>query len=79
MDENSSVPFVVNHKPELDVSLYLGSRETTQHKLLGVKFQWMIELSKVNMITEVDNVASFLAMLREVHIDNMYHILAYLR
>ena len=39
----------------------------------------MIELGRVDMITDVNTMAGFLAMPSEGHLNNMFHMFAYLQ
>jgi len=45
---------------------------------MGV-LQWMIELGRIDMITEVNTMASYVAMPREGHLENIFHMFAYLK
>ena len=77
--KRASTPFAPNYKPELDMSPELGPKEATYYQSLVGVLQWMIELSRANMITEVDTMAGLLAIPREGHLDNVFHMFAYLK
>ena len=77
--KRASESFAPNYKPELDMSLELGPREATYYQSLVVVLQWMVELGRVDMITEVNTMAGFLAMPRKGYLDNVFHIFAYLK
>ena len=39
----------------------------------------MVELGRIDMITEFSMMASFLALPREGHLENIFHVFAYLK
>ena len=77
--KRASALFAPNYKPELDMSSELGPKQVTYYQSLVGVLQWMIELGRVDMITEVNTMAGFLAMPREGHLDNVFHMFAYLK
>ena len=48
------------------------------HYLIGV-LRWIVELGRVDINTEVSMLSSHLDIPRSVHIDAVFHILAYLK
>ncbi len=48
------------------------------HKLVGI-LQWIVELGQVNINVEVSMMSSHLALPREGHLKELYHIFAYLK
>ena len=50
----------------------------TYQGYMGV-FRWMIELGRMDIITEVSQLSSFQAMPREGHLEACYHIFAFLK
>ena len=67
------------YEAELDTSEELEAREASfyQH-LIGV-LHWIVELGRVNVITEVSQLASYLANPRDGHLDAALHLYSYLR
>ena len=45
---------------------------------IGV-LHWMVEIGRVDIITEVSTLASQMVMPREVHMDAVFHVFAYLK
>ncbi|KAI2491971.1 Reverse transcriptase (RNA-dependent DNA polymerase) [Fragilaria crotonensis] len=71
-------PFPLNYAPELDVTPMLdASRSTFYQSQIGV-LRWCVELSRVDIITEVSELASYLAMPQEGHLEAVFHLFAYL-
>ena len=72
-------PFPANWYPELDDSEVLDANGmATYHSHIGV-LRWMVELGRVDIITEVSTLASFSAMPRQGHLDAIWHMYAYLK
>ena len=49
-----------------------------RHTLIGV-LRWIVELGRVDIDVEVSMMSSHLALLREGHLKELYHIFAYLK
>jgi len=72
-------PFPTNYYAELDTSEVLDAAGmSTYHSQIGV-LRWMVELGRIDIITEVSTLASFSAMPRQGHLDAVWHIYAYLK
>ena len=71
-------PFPVDYKPELDTSDPLNPECSSfyQH-LIGV-MHWMVELSRVDIATEISLLSSHLAYPREGHLEAALHVMGYL-
>ena len=67
------------YEPELDLSAELNAKEMNfyQH-LIGV-LHWTVELGRVDIITEVSMLASYLANPRDGHLDAALHLYSYLK
>ena len=48
------------------------------HNFIGV-LQWIVELGRIDIDVEVCMMSSHLALPREVHLEELYHIVAYLK
>ncbi len=65
--------------PEIDVSPELGEKDASHfHSLIGV-LQWIVELGRVNLDVKVYLMSLHLALSREGHLKEIYHIFAYLK
>ena len=72
-------PFAIGYSPELDDSPELDpSLSSYYQSQIGI-LRWMVELGRVDMMTEVSMLASHLAMPREGHLEAIFHIYAYLK
>ncbi len=79
LKKRASAPFIPGYKPELDLSPELDSTQAQYYQSLMGVLQWMVELGRIDMITEVNIMASYVAMPREGHLDNIFHMFAYLK
>jgi len=72
-------PWPTGYEPELDASEELNAKDANfyQH-LIGV-LHWTVELGRVDMITEVSTLASYLANPRDGHLDAALHLYGYLK
>lgn len=62
----------------MDVSPELNAEQASfYHTQIGV-LRWMVELGRIDMITEVSALSSHLALPREGHLDALLHVFAYL-
>ena len=77
--KRASAPFPVGYKPELDVSPYCGPKDANYYQTLIGVLQWMVELGRIDMITEVNAMAAHMSMPREGHLECLLHTFAYLK
>ena len=72
-------PWPSGYEPELDASEELNTKDSTfyQH-LIGV-LHWIVEVGRVDVITEVSMLASYLANPRDGHLDAALHLYSYLK
>ncbi len=70
-------PFPTKYEPVIDVSSELDpDLASFFHSLIGIMY-WMVELSGIDIATEVSLLSSHSALLCESHIDTTLHIIAY--
>jgi hypothetical protein len=71
-------PFHVDYDPSTDISDILDPECSSfyQH-LIGV-MRWMAELGRIDVATKVFMLSSYLACLREGHLENALHVMGYL-
>ena len=79
MPKRAATPFKGGYQPELDVSEELNVEDATYFQSQIGIMRWACELGRIDLITEVSLLASHLALLREGHIEAVYHIFAHLR
>ena len=72
-------PFKNNYRPEIDMTEELEEDEASYyHSLIGV-LRWIVELGRVDINTEVSMLSSHLALPRIGHLEQLFHIFAYLK
>ena len=72
-------PFAIGYSPELDDSPELDPSLSSYYQSQIGTLRWMVELGRIDMMTEVSMLASHLAMPREGHLEAIFHIYAYLK
>ena len=72
-------PFDSNYHPELDVTEELDDVGVAKFQGYIGTFRWMIELGRLDILTEVSQLSSFQAMPWKGHLEACYSIFAYLR
>ena len=75
----ASTPLSSNYRPELDVSDVLNNTELAYYQSLIGVLRWAVELGRVDICLEVSMMSSYLAMPREGHLEEVYHIFSYLK
>jgi len=76
--KRANAPFPRDYAPELDISTELDPKRANYYQSLMGVLQWMVEIGRVDMITEVSMMASQLAMPREGHLECLFHMFSYL-
>lgn len=72
-------PMAANYVPELDDSPELNTTDmTTYQESIGI-LRWATEIGRVDIVTEVSMLSSYQASPREGHLEQVYHIFAYLK
>jgi hypothetical protein len=72
-------PLSTDHRPEIDVTPELGEADASYYQhLIGI-LRWIVELGRVDINVEVSMMSSHLAMPREGHLKELYHMFAYLK
>lgn len=75
----AETPTQTSYRPELDVSPELRSRESAYYQSLIGILRWIVELGRVDICLEVSMMSSHLALPREGHMEQVFHIFAYLK
>ena len=75
----ANTPISTSYRPELDTSPELNpSRAAYYMSLIGI-LRWMVELGRVDICLEVSMMSSHMAMPREGHLEQVFHIFSYLK
>jgi len=77
--KNTTVPITSNYSPEVDSSSELNEENSTYYKSLIGILRWIVEMDRMDIITEVSTLSSYVAMPREGHFNQVLHIFAYLK
>ena len=72
-------PFPMGYEAESDVSPELAPELASEFQSQVGILRWIVELGRVDIITEVSNLASQLALPRQGHLEASLHIFAHLR
>ncbi len=74
-----SNPFEIDYEPELDETKVLNADLASWYASLIGMLRWMVEIGRVDIITEVSLMSSHMAMPREGHLDAVLHIFGFLK
>ncbi len=72
-------PLASGYRPELDGSPELDEQRASYYASLMGVLRWCIELGRIDIIVEVGLLARFQACPREGHLDQLFHVFAYLK
>ena len=79
LPKRATAPWPSNYVAELDTSAELSPEWANYYQSLVGALHWMVELGRVDMITEVSTLASHMALPREGHLDAALHVFSYLK
>jgi hypothetical protein len=79
LPRKAPAPFPREYEPELDVTKELEGEEASYYQSQIGTLRWMVEIGRIDIITEVSKLASQLALPREGHMNAIYHLYAYLK
>ena len=72
-------PLTSEYRPELDTTRELNDVDASHYQSLIGVLRWIVELGRVDITTEVSMMSSHLALPRQGHLEQVYHIFAYLK
>ena len=75
----ANTPLSSNYRPEIDVSGELQPAEAAYYKYLIGILRWMVELGRVDICCKVSMMSSHIALTREGHLKELFHIFNYHR
>jgi hypothetical protein len=74
-----STPMVPGYRPEIDGTPELASRQASYYQgLIGI-LRWTVELGRIDILIDVAMLSSHAAAPREGHLDQAFHVFAYLK
>ena len=74
-----TTPIRTSYRPELDVTAELGPVEAAYYQSLIGILRWMVELGRVDICLETSMMSSCLALPREGHLEQVFHIFGCLK
>jgi hypothetical protein len=75
----TSGPFPINYAPELGTTPELSARDATFYQSQVGVLRWCVKLGRVDIVTEVSELASYLALPRQGHLlEAIFHVFNYL-
>jgi hypothetical protein len=78
LPKGASAPFPRDYVSELDTTEELGPEDGNYFQSLIGILRWMVELGRIDIITEVSKLASHMALPRQGHLEAAFHVFAYL-
>ena len=72
-------PLPANYRPEFDMTEELEGEEASYYQSLVGILRWMVELGRIDIITEGSMLASHLALPCRGHLEAYFHMFAYLK
>jgi hypothetical protein len=79
LPKKASAPFPRDYDPELDVSPELCGEDVSYYQSQIGTLRWMVEIGRIDIITEVSKLASQLALPREGHLNTIFYVYGYLK
>ena len=77
--KKATAPITTGYRPELDASPELNPTDAAYYQSLIGILRWAVELGRIDITCEVSMLSSHLALPREGHLQQVYHIFAYLK
>ena len=78
MPKKAENPFKMGYYPELDTSLELDLDAASYYLTIIGILRWMIELGRMDIVTNVSLLSSHVAFPTEGHMEAMMHIMAHI-
>jgi len=79
LPRKAETPIQTSYRPELDVTPELGPTQAAYYQSLIGMLRWMVELGRVDICLETSMMSSHLAMPREGHLAQLFHMFAHLK
>jgi hypothetical protein len=76
--KKASGPFEGGYKPELDESPELDPTRTNFYQSQIGILRWCVELGRIDIITELSMLSTYLCLPREGNLEAVFHVFAYL-
>lgn len=75
----TNTPISTSYSPEINTSPELDPKASEYYIYFIGMLRWMVELDRVDICLEVSIMYSHMEILREGHLEQVFHIFSYLR
>ena len=75
--EKADDPFKMGYDPELDISLELELHAASNFQTIISVLRWMIKLRRIDILTKMSLLPSYVALPREGHLDAAVYVMAH--
>ena len=79
LPKRATAPLSTNYRPEIDTSPELEPQRASYYQSLIGILRWIVELGRVDITCEVSMMASCMALPREGHLKQLFHMFSYLK
>ena len=79
LSKKPTSPWTRDYRPETDTSPELSPAASSYFQSLIGVLRWIVELNRVNIAMEVSALASMMAMPRQGHLQQIFHMFAFLK
>ena len=79
LPKKAPAPFEPNYRPKIDISAELSQPDANYFQSLIGILRWIVELGRIDIAVEVSMMSSMMAIPRVGHLQQLYHIFAYLK
>jgi hypothetical protein len=79
LSSRASTPMSIGYRPEIDCTPTLDATHISYYQQQIGVLRWAIELGRIDILTEVTMLSSYLASPRTGHLDQVFHVFAYLK
>ena len=79
LPKRANAPFTNDYRPEIDVTSELSSQLASYYQSLIGILRWIVELGRIDITAEVSMMASCMALPRKGHLEQLFHIFAFLK
>ena len=77
--KKASSPLSDSYKPELDTTPELDKSEASYYMSLVGILRWIVELNRIDVAVEVSMMSSVMALPRKGHLNQLFHMFAFLK
>ena len=79
LPKNAPNPFPMGYKPDMELTTHLGPELVSYYQSLIEVMRWMLEIGRIDIITEVSMMSSHNDYPREGNFEIVFHMIGYLK